>query len=105
MLVCAGCIRWYTTKGRAQLNPFLHILLPAAGIVLFFLPLYFQYVKYPPTYPFKYANWVALAWAGLGVLATIYIVMAHPEKLDDVDRVYVEDETVETPGATAPTVA
>src|SRR5881227_3981221 len=79
MLVCAGCIKWYTTTARAQLNPFLHIVLPVAGIVLFFLPLYFQYVKYPPTYPFKYANWVALAWAGLGVALTIYISMARPE--------------------------
>src|SRR3954449_1005890 len=72
MLVCAGCIRWYTTKARAQLNPFLHIILPVLGIVLFFLPLYFQYVKYPPTYPFKYANWIALGWAAAGVVLTIY---------------------------------
>src|SRR3954449_173167 len=72
MLVCAGCIRWYTTKARADLNPFLHIVLPVLGIVLFFLPLYFQYVKYPPTYPFKYANWIALGWAAAGVVLTIY---------------------------------
>jgi len=106
MLVCAGCIRWYTTKARADLNPFLHIVLPVLGIVLFFLPLYFQYVKYPPTYPFKYANWVALVWAVAGVLMTIYIVKAHPERLDDVDRVYIDDDTdTELPGAPAPTVA
>jgi amino acid transporter len=106
MLVCASCIRWYTTKARAQLNPLLHIVLPVAGIVLFFLPLYFQYVKYPPGYPFKYANWIALGWAVLGVVATIYVVKMHPERLDDVDRVYVEDESVtEAPGAAAPSVA
>jgi amino acid transporter len=101
MLVCAGCIRWYTTKARAQFNPFLHLVLPVAGIVLFFLPLYFQYVKYPPAYPFKYANWIALGWAGLGIAVTAYIVTAHPERLDDVDRVYVEDETLEPPDAAA----
>jgi amino acid transporter len=93
MLVCAGCIRWYTTKARAQLNPFLHIVMPVGGIVLFFLPLYFQYVKYPPPYPFKYANWIALGWAILGVAVTLYVTLVHPERLDDVDRVYVEDET------------
>jgi amino acid transporter len=105
MLVCIGCIRWYTTKARASFNPFLHLVLPIGGIVLFFFPLYYQYVKYPPPYPFKYANWIALAWAGLGVVATFYIVRFHPERLDDVDRVYVEDEEMESPGAAAPSVA
>src|SRR3954447_10850285 len=102
MLVCAGCIRWYTTKARAQLNPFLHIILPVAGIILFFLPLYFQYVRSPPPYPFKYANWIALGWAAAGVVLTIYITMAHPERLDDVDRVYVEDETLTIDERVAP---
>jgi amino acid transporter len=101
MLVCAGCIYWYTTKARAQFNVLLHVILPVGGIVLFFLPLYFQYVKYPPSYPFKYANWIALGWAGLGILLTIYITQFHPERLDDVDRVYVEDETMTPTDAAA----
>jgi amino acid transporter len=101
MLVCAGCIYWYTTKARASLNPLLHIVLPIGGIVLFFFPLYYQYVKYPPPYPFKYANWVALAWAGLGVALTAYVVRFRRDRLADVDRVYVEDETIEPIDAAA----
>jgi hypothetical protein len=30
----------------------------------------------------------------LGVLLTIFIVMTRPERLEDMERVYVEDETV-----------
>src|SRR3954470_7520655 len=97
MLVCLGCIWHYTTRARAAFNPLLHLVLPIAGIVLFFFPLYYQYVKAPPTYPFKYANWIALAWAGIGVVLTIVVVQFAPERLADVDRVYVEDETVVAP--------
>src|SRR4051812_37819801 len=101
MLVCIGCIWEYSTKRRAAFNPLLHVVMPIGGIVLFFFPLYYQYVKAPPPYPFKYANWVALAWAGLGVALTIYVTMFKPETLSDIDRVYVEDETLPPADAAA----
>jgi amino acid transporter len=94
MLVCAGCLWHYATVRRSEFNPLLHLVLPIGGIVLFFFPLYYQYYKVPPTYPFKYANWVALAWAGLGVALTFFVVRFQPERLEDLDRVYVEDETI-----------
>jgi amino acid transporter len=99
MLVCAGCIAYYSTRGRGAFNPLLHVLLPIGGIVLFFFPLYYQYVKAPPTYPVKYANWVALAWTILGLVLTAVLVATRPGKLRDMERVYVEDETV-APAAT-----
>jgi hypothetical protein len=70
------------------------VVLPVAGIVLFFFPLYYQFVKYPPVYPEKYGNWVDISWLVLGIALTLYLVLVRPEKLRDVDRVYVEDETV-----------
>jgi amino acid transporter len=94
MLVAAGCIRYYLGPGRSQFNAFLHLILPIGGIVLFFFPLYYQFYKVPPDYPVKYANWVAIGWTVLGVLLTIFIVMTRPERLEDMERVYVEDETV-----------
>jgi hypothetical protein len=94
--VAASCVRYYLGAGRAQFNPLLHLILPIGGIVLFFFPLYYQFSKVPPTYPVKYANWVALAWTILGVLLTLFIVLTRPHKLDDMERVYVEDETVQT---------
>jgi amino acid transporter len=94
MLVSVACIFHYAVRRRGPFNPLLHLVMPIAGIVLFFFPLYYQFYKAPPTYPIKAANWVALAWTVIGILVTIWIVRTRPEKLADVDRVYVEDETV-----------
>src|SRR5690349_8710170 len=74
MLVCVGCMWHFMRARRPELNPLLHIVLPIGGIVLFFLPLYYQFVKYPPPYPFKYANWVAIAWVAIGVALTAFMV-------------------------------
>jgi amino acid transporter len=101
MLVCAGCIRHYLTERRAAFNPLIHLIAPLGGIVLFFFPLYYQFYKVPPTYPIKYANWVAIAWAILGVAVTAYVVAFRPDRIRDIDRVYVEDETAEPPDAAA----
>jgi amino acid transporter len=92
MLVCAGCMWLYLRERRSEFNPLLHLIMPIGGIVLFFFPLYYQFYKVPPTYPIKYANWIAIAWAALGVAVTIAVVMFRPDRLRDVDRVYVEDE-------------
>jgi amino acid transporter len=94
ILICLGCIWHYWTKRRAEFNPLLHFVLPLAGAVLFFFPLYYEYVKFPPTYPIKYANWFALGWIGVGLALTIFLWAREPERLRDMERVYVEDETV-----------
>ena len=60
-------------------------------------------MKYPPVYPEKYGNWVDIAWVILGITLTAFVVIARPDKLADVDRVYVEDETVEGRVGTSPT--
>jgi amino acid transporter len=98
ILICLGCIWHYWTKRRSEFNPLLHLILPAAGAVLFFFPLYYQYYKFPPTYPIKYANWFALGWVAVGVALTFALWARSPERLRDMERVYVEDETV--PAAT-----
>ena len=104
MLVSVGCIAYYLGPARQQFNVLLHAVLPVGGIVLFFFPLYYQFYKYPPTYPVKYANWVAIAWTVLGLVLMIFLVRWRPERLRDMERVYVEDETVavETRPATEP---
>ena len=94
MLVCAGCLLYYLRQRRREFNPLLHLLLPIGGIVLFFFPLYYQFYKVPPPYPFKYANWIAIGWVALGVVLTFLVVRFAPQRLADVDHVYVEDETV-----------
>jgi amino acid transporter len=103
MLVSVGAMVYYLGPLRQQFNVFLHVVLPIAGIVLFFFPLYYQFVKYPPIYPEKYGNWVDIGWVGLGVVLTIILAVARPDKIEDMKRVYVEDET--EPGDAAPNPA
>jgi amino acid transporter len=105
ILICLGCVWHYSTKRRSEFNPFLHGVVPIAGAVLFFFPLYYQYYKFPPTYPIKYANWIALGWIGVGIVLTFVLYARYPDRLRDMERVYIEDETVipEAAPATAPT--
>jgi amino acid transporter len=92
MIVSVGCIAHYTRAGRAQLNPLLHVVLPLAGIVLFFFPLYYQFYKAPPTYPVKIANWVAVVWTVIGIALTFWVMRNRPDRLRDIERVYVADD-------------
>ena len=97
MMICIGCMWMYLTKMRAKFNFFLHLVLPIAGIVLFFFPLYYQFYKAPPTKPILYANWVAIAWTIAGIVLTVLVLWLRPSKVDDLDRVYVQDETAGLP--------
>jgi amino acid transporter len=42
----------------------------------------------------KYANWIALGWIAAGLVLTVVLYARYPDRLRDMDRVYVEDETV-----------
>jgi amino acid transporter len=97
MIVSVGCIAHYTRERRSELNPLLHVVLPVAGIVLFFFPLYYQFYKAPPDYPVRAANWVALAWTVAGIALTVWLSRRGRDRLRDIERVYVEDE----PGSSA----
>jgi amino acid transporter len=92
MIVSVGCIVHYTRERRSEMNPFIHVVLPAAGIVLFFLPLYYQFYKQPPTYPIKAANWIAIAWLVIGAGLTFWLMRNRPDKLRDIEHVYVDEE-------------
>jgi amino acid transporter len=93
MLIAIGCIRYYLGPGREHFNPLLHLVLPIGGIVLFFFPLYYQFVKSPPTYPVKNGNWVAVAWIVIGLVLTVWLSTRRRDKLADIRHVYVDDET------------
>ncbi len=99
MLVSVGCIVHYTGARRSELNPLLHVVLPIAGMILFFFPLYYQFYKAPPPYPVKAANWVALAWTVAGIVLALWLVRSRPERLKDIENVYVDDEDATPAGA------
>src|SRR3954449_12105016 len=90
MIVSVGCVVHYARHGG--FNPIIHGLLPVGGIVLFFFPLYYQFVKAPPPSPIKAANWISAVWALIGLALTLYLVTARRDKLRDVEHVYVDDE-------------
>jgi amino acid transporter len=105
MLVMLGSIRFYLTEKRAAFNPFLHLVFPVLGIVMFAFPLYYQYFPLPP-YPIRYAAWFALAWIGAGLLIGIVLLQTRPESLRAAERIYVDDEVTgagvpDTPQAAA----
>jgi amino acid transporter len=91
MLVSIGCLWHYWTKRRGDFNPFIHVVVPITGMVLFFFPLYYQFYKTPPPNPFKNGNWYAIAWTVIGLALTLYVTRFARERLRDVDRVYVDD--------------
>jgi amino acid transporter len=105
MLLCAGAIIEYWVRRRVEFNPFLHLLLPVGGIVLFFFPLYYQYVKFVPAYPIKYANWIGIGWIVAGVVLAAWLSLTRPDRLRDLDRVYVEDVPQEPQGESLPNPA
>jgi amino acid transporter len=94
ILLCIGCFWHYFTKRREEFNWFIHALVPFVGAVLFAFPLYYQYFKFPPTYPIKYANWIGLGWIIAGVILAFYVSTRYPDRTRDMERVYVEDETM-----------
>src|SRR5690242_20903255 len=84
MLVAGRCVVHYAR--RPDFNPFIDAGRPIAGNVLFFFPLYYQFLTAPPTYPVKAANWIAIVWAVLGLLLTAYLVTKRRDKLEDVEH-------------------
>jgi hypothetical protein len=49
----------------------------------------------------KAANWLALAWTVAGIGLTLWLTRSRPDKLRDIERVYVEDETDAPPARPA----
>jgi len=105
MLVCVGSIWMYMRERRQEFNPLIHLVMPLAGIVLFFFPLYYQFYKAKPTYPILYANWIAVIYAGLGIIVTVLAVKFRADRLRDLDRVWIEEEVEPADAAAAFPVA
>ena len=100
MLVMLGSIVFYLTEKRDAFNPFLHLIFPVLGIILFAFPLFYQYHPLP-AYPVRYAAWFAVGWICAGLLIGVVLHYTRPQALRNGQRIYVEDETVVPPTAVA----
>jgi hypothetical protein len=47
----------------------------------------------------EHSNWVAIAYTVIGIVLTVLVVRFAPQRLTDVDHVYVDDETFGEPTA------
>ncbi len=111
MICCLACISFFTRKqGRSRLKPFLHIVIPTGGFLVFVLPLYAQYFDLGAlftgkvfhltvTYPFNWADWGALIWIAIGALLTVVLATRRPEALKQAGRAFAG--ATEADGATA----
>jgi amino acid transporter len=100
MLVMLGSIVFYLTEKRDAFNPFLHLIFPVLGIILFAFPLFYQYHPLP-AYPVRYAAWFAVGWICAGLVIGVVLHYTRPQALRNGQRIYVEDETVVPPTAVA----
>ncbi len=82
-------------KRRAEFNPLLHLVLPIGGIVLFFFPLYYQYYKFVADLPDQVRELDRDRLDRRRDRAHgPRLSITRPERLRDMERVYVEDETL-----------
>jgi amino acid transporter len=95
--VCLGSILFYWRERRSEFNVFKHFIFPLLGAAAFAFPLYYQYKDWPgsPPNPVGYGNWIALVWIVLGIIVTVAVSYLRPEALENADRIFVEDETVQ----------
>jgi amino acid transporter len=105
--VCVACGVYYWREKRSEWSPWLHGVFPALGALAFIAPLYYQFNPLPD-YPIRYGSWIALGWLAAGLVVTAWMHMTRPEALDELGKVFVEEEVVgpagpfDVPPATAP---
>ena len=89
--------------GRAagEFNPLLHLILPIGGIVLFFFPLYYQFFKFAAAVPVQVRELDRDRLDRRRRRAHDLARDGSTERLRDMDRVYVEDETITPQDAAA----
>jgi amino acid transporter len=73
-----GLVRYFVRKGT--FNPVWHLLVPLLAVAAI-VYLYYKNVSPTPAYPNNWAIWIALIWAGLGVVGLIGLKMFRPGQL------------------------
>jgi amino acid transporter len=85
-----------------RFNPFWHLILPVAAVAAI-VYLYYKSVSPTPAYPVNWAIWIALMWAGIGLLALFGLMRYGRGQLARAADIIGEGDTPTERGL-APTV-
>ncbi len=93
-----ACIAYFVRRRRADLNVFLHIVVPVLGIAAFVppwltaagIPAFSFVTKLSP--PVSYAGPAVAVWMVLGVGYLIWLMTRHPDRVAEVARVHLDEE-------------
>jgi amino acid transporter len=84
-----GLVRFFIRKGA--FNPLWHLIVPLAAIAAI-VYLYYKNVSPTPAYPNNWAIWIALMWAGLGVIGLIGLKLFRPGQLVEAATIIGEGD-------------
>jgi len=94
-----SCIMYYLRFARSEFNWFLHLVVPALGILVF-LPAWFtalgigksvlSFVS-PLSYPISETGLIIGIWFAIGVVVLIYLYVRHPARLPKMQQVFSDD--------------
>jgi amino acid transporter len=96
--LCLGTIRHYSTRARREFNPFFHALLPALGIAILVVTLYYQ-VHPMPTAPLQWGLWFVIIWVIAFVVAIPILQRTRPEAFRRGSDVFVTTDDAISPVA------
>jgi amino acid transporter len=77
-------------RTHAHYNVLSHLLVPAAGVVLFLAALYGSVHPTPP-HPLNYTPYITLAWLILGILVVLFLKSSRPEAVARIGSMLGEE--------------
>ena len=92
ILANVACAVEYARR-RELWNPFLHLVLPAVGVVAMAFTLYYTYDPLSPA-PVRYALFFAPIWAAIGVVVMLVLSRTRPQIVAATNRALGEETMV-----------
>jgi amino acid transporter len=84
-----GLACYFARRGR--FNLLWHLILPFLAVAAI-IYLYYKNVSPPPAYPDNWAIWIAVMWAGLGVIGLVALKLFRPARLAEAAAILGEGE-------------
>jgi len=84
-------IRAFRTEFRDEFNPWRHLIIPAAAVVIFLFPLWG--ILHPPDYTLvNLLPFAALGWLCVGAIAAIVLRARRPDRFNALGQVFMTSE-------------